>query len=121
MNIDKLILLVFCCLCIQNLASQQTKEKFTSEIEYLSYKPVDYEQDTLMKWPLVIFLHGSGERGSDLEKVKVHGPPMLVEQGKDFPFILISPQAKKGWNAEFLYGMIVDFAKKIGSTWIVFT
>jgi predicted peptidase len=40
----------------------------------------------------MLFLHGAGERGEDLEKVKVHGPPKLIEQGKDFPFIVISPQ-----------------------------
>ncbi len=41
---------------------------------------------------MLIFLHGSGERGNDLEKVKVHGPPKLVAEGKQFPFIIVSPQ-----------------------------
>ena len=31
-------------------------------------------------WPLLLFLHGAGERGSDLEKVKVHGPPKLINK-----------------------------------------
>lgn len=43
-------------------------------------------------WPLVLFLHGAGERGSDLDLVKVHGPPKMVEKGKVLPFILVSPQ-----------------------------
>ena len=46
-------------------------------------------------WPLVLFLHGAGERGSDLNQVKVHGPPKLVEGGKEFPFILVSPQCPR--------------------------
>jgi predicted peptidase len=44
------------------------------------------------QWPLVLFLHGMGERGTVLDTVKKHGPPKLVDQGKKFPFILISPQ-----------------------------
>lgn len=51
-------------------------------------------------WPLVFFLHGSGERGSDLQRVKVHGPPKLVDQGREFPFILVSPQLDEGRSWE---------------------
>jgi dienelactone hydrolase len=56
----------------------------------------------------MIFLHGSGERGDDLQKVKVHGPPKLVEQGKKFPFIIVSPQAQLpyGWEPESLYKLL---------------
>src|SRR5262249_55215941 len=43
-------------------------------------------------WPLLVFLHGSGERGDDLEKVRIHGPPKLIAEGKQFPFIVVSPQ-----------------------------
>lgn len=42
-------------------------------------------------WPLLIFLHGSGERGDDISRVKVHGPPKIADRDPDFPFILISP------------------------------
>jgi predicted peptidase len=44
------------------------------------------------RWPLLLFLHGSGERGSDLELVKMHGLPKYIEQGRHFPFIIASPQ-----------------------------
>lgn len=47
-------------------------------------------------WPLLVFLHGSGERGSDLDLVKLHGPPRLAAQGRDFPFVLVSPQLDAG-------------------------
>lgn len=43
-------------------------------------------------WPLIVFLHGSGERGDDFDKVAVHGPPKLVAEGKSFPFVILSPQ-----------------------------
>ncbi|HEU4820363.1 MAG TPA: dienelactone hydrolase family protein [Qipengyuania sp.] len=51
-------------------------------------------------WPLLLFLHGSGERGSDVAKVKVHGPPKYADGHADFPFILISPllPAEEDWD-----------------------
>jgi predicted peptidase len=62
----------------------------TLSIDYLLYLPKDYEK-TPQKWPLMIFLHGAGERGNDLRKVEVHGPPKIVKD-KDLPFIILSPQ-----------------------------
>jgi len=96
----------------QSMVAQQSKEKFVIEQEYLKYLPKDYDENPEKKWPLLIFLHGSGERGTDINKIKVHGPPMLVEQGKEFPFIVISPQAKTGWNDDALYQLIRDFIAK---------
>ncbi len=57
------------------------------------------------RWPLVFFLHGSGERGDDLERVKVHGPPKLAAAGLAFPFVLASPQLAEGrrWDASELH------------------
>jgi predicted peptidase len=58
------------------------------------------------RWPLVIFLHGAGERGDDLEKVKVHGPPRLVAEGRDLGAFIVSPQCpdeQRGyWDIEVL-------------------
>ena len=94
--------------------SQQTSESFILETKYLLYLPEEYSKDTSLKWPLVIFLHGSGESGEDLAKVKVHGPPKLVDQGKKFPFILVSPQAppRTGWKVEVLKDMLDNLKKK---------
>ncbi len=61
---------------------------------YLLFLPKDYGIDN-RKWPVMMFLHGSGERGDDLSLVKVHGPPKLVAERPDFPFIVISPQCPK--------------------------
>ena len=93
----------------------QLKGKIKKEVsgQYLLYLPKDYRQST-NDWPLVLFLHGSGERGTDLELVKKHGPPMLVEQGKEFPFILVSPQCPEGryWSTEFLDAVLQQVQKK---------
>ena len=80
--------------------AQQTAEKFVLETKYLLYLPDGYDNDTSKKWPLVIFLHGAGEAGDDLDKVKKNGPPKLVEAGKKYPFILVSPHAppNTGWQ-----------------------
>ncbi len=65
-------------------------------LDYLVYLPPDYERTD--SWPLLLFLHGAGERGDDLDLVKKHGPPKLIDQGKSFPFVVVSPQCPKhGW------------------------
>ncbi len=76
--------------------------KVPVKLDYLLYLPPEYEQQDA--WPLVIFLHGAGERGHDLELVKKHGPPKLIAEGKDFPAIVVSPQCSSGrwWHAQLL-------------------
>ncbi len=59
---------------------------------YRMYFPADYDTETDKKWPLLIFLHGAGERGTDLTAVYRHGPLREVEQGRDFPFLIAAPQ-----------------------------
>jgi predicted esterase len=71
--------------------------------------PKDYEADPAKKWPLLLFLHGSGERGSDLERVKVHGPLKLAAQGRDFPFVVVAPQCpEKVWWSPVLLDDLVE-------------
>jgi len=73
----------------------------TLSSRYLLFLPAGYGEKE-QKWPLMLFLHGAGERGDDLEKVKLHGPPKIAEKKKDFPFILVSPQCSedKWWPNE---------------------
>src|SRR5436189_5802940 len=106
----KMILIVLFALSITFTNAQQTAEKFVVETKYLLYLPEGYAGDTVKKWPLMIFLHGSGESGTDLNKVKVWGPPKLIEAGKKFPFIVVSPQAppETGWKSEVLKAMLDD-------------
>ncbi len=65
------------------------------------------------QWPLMIFLHGSGERGADLSKVKVHGPPKIVSENPDFPFILVSPQGfeDEDWDIARLDRLLAHIRK----------
>lgn len=70
--------------------ARHMERQITLTLDYLLYLPPEYEQKD--SWPLMVFLHGAGERGSDLSRLKVHGPPKLIEQGQDLPFIIVSPQ-----------------------------
>ncbi len=63
-----------------------------AQLPYMLYLPQGYEDQPEKKWPLVIFLHGAGERGTDLEGVYRHGVPKRVRAGDEFPFILAAPQ-----------------------------
>ena len=78
--------------------SQRLDVTIRVEMGYLLYLPKDY--DSKESWPLVLFLHGSGERGDDLELVKKHGPPKLIGEGKEFSFIVVSPQCPKSQSWE---------------------
>jgi len=79
---------------------------------YYESLPVNYESQPTKKFPIIIFLHGNGERGdgsvAELPRVLVNGPPKLINQGKfpssftvggeNFSFIVISPQSKEATN-----------------------
>lgn len=83
------------------------------QMKYLLALPKDYDQKE--SWPLLLFLHGSGERGDDLNLVKKHGPPKLIEAGKDFPFIVVSPQCpagNRGWQAHELAALLDEITEK---------
>ncbi|MFO0916883.1 MAG: alpha/beta hydrolase-fold protein [Planctomycetaceae bacterium] len=66
----------------------------TQRLNYLLFLPKGYGDEAGRKWPLMIFLHGGGQCGDDLQLLKAHGPPKLVEERPDdFPFIVASPQS----------------------------
>jgi len=82
----------------------QATVKRQVSLKYLLHLPEAYQETGT--WPLIIFLHGMGERGDDLELVKKHGPAKLLDQ-PDPPaglssFIVVSPQcpANSFWPLE---------------------
>ncbi len=78
---------------------------------YLLYLPTGYQCETTERWPLLLVLHGNGERGDgkqDLDYLLVNGP--LHEawiQKRELPFIIVAPQLP-------MYGLAqrVDYLKE---------
>ena len=60
-------------------------------IRYLLSLPESYDVRGQPS-PLILFLHGAGQRGDDLGLVSVHGPSQYAAQHSDFPFVIVSPQ-----------------------------
>ena len=86
----------------------------TIQLKYLLFLPKGYEPDSSKRWPLILFLHGIGERGQDPWKIKAHGPPKVAEQTTDFPFIVVSPQCPAGqwWSNEELAALLDEVIAK---------
>lgn len=88
------------------LADTQTPASYSGDFvikvdyHYLLSRPEGHDTVPDRRWPLIIFLHGSGERGADLELLKKHGPPKLIAAGKSIPAIVASLQCPAGqlWN-----------------------
>lgn len=71
-------------------------------LNYLLTLPHAYTADGMKRFPFILSLHGVGERGDDLEKLKLHGLPQFLETQDDFPFIVVAPQCpvESDWSIE---------------------
>jgi predicted peptidase len=76
------------------------KDADGKEAKYVLFVPHDYKGDT--EYPVILFLHGSGETGTDGEKqAKVGLGPAIKKEEKTFPFIAVFPQSqKRTWRAD---------------------
>lgn len=94
------------------LQAQKLDRTVHVTMDYLLYLPKDYAEKE--SWPLMLFLHGAGERGNDLERVKVHGPPKLMAAGKEFPMIVVSPQCPSNhwWRPDELNALLDEIVEK---------
>jgi predicted peptidase len=75
---------------------------------YLVYLPQRYEWSDAV-WPVILFLHGAGERGDGPEVVRQQGLAKRLAGGADLPFIVVAPQclAEESWQPETL-GLLLD-------------
>ncbi len=118
-SMQKLLLPFFTLLTIGLFAQEQTAGRYQSEqtiqvdYQYLLFRPDNTKEAKDGKWPLVVFLHGAGERGDDLEKLKVHGPPKLAAANPDFPCLVLSPLCPTGkrWDAQALNFLLDEIVK----------
>src|SRR5882724_795246 len=96
--------------------AKQLKLKKTQSIQldYLLFLPRGYEAKSEKRWPLILFLHGAGERGTNVWKVATHGPPKNVTAKPEFPFIVVSPQCPGGelWSNDALLALLDEIVRK---------
>jgi predicted peptidase len=99
----------------QHAYSFQKRVTQTVGARFLVYMPKDFRSQKDKRWPLIIFLHGSGERGDDVSRVAVNGPPKLASQGRDFPFIIVSPQAPENgaWSTDVLNALLDEVLARL--------
>lgn len=92
---------------------------------YYESLPVDYSKNSTKKYPLLIFLHGRDERGNgttQLPRVLKNGVPKLLSKGqfpssfrvggKDFSFIVISPQYSSSSDYVTSMWKLIEYCKK---------
>jgi predicted esterase len=93
----------------------QTPHNFDHKLDYWLYLPDDYNKSTFQQWPLMLFLHGGGSCGTNLAAVLKLGPPKLVNEGKQFPLIIVSPQCppkQGGWKPDTLMHLLNEVESK---------
>jgi predicted peptidase len=75
------------------------KDSDGKESKYVVFVPHDYKGDKA--YPLILFLHGAGSKGTDGKKQLAGGlAPAIKKQEKTFPFLVIFPQAQNSWKAD---------------------
>lgn len=110
-NIVAILLVIFSF----EVFSQEIQGSFSKEIKtkvqlnYILQLPTNQKE----KFPLIIFLHGSGERGTDLALVKVHSPFTYKELIQS-PVALLAPQCPSNvwWDTTAVYELIKETISK---------
>ena len=79
------------------------------ELGYVLHKPVNTKE----KKPLIVFISGDGEKGTDLEKVKINGPLKYLKTHQLDAYVL-APQCKEdeNWDIESIYQLIIKIQKE---------
>lgn len=101
--------------CFSLGKAQEIKAEFKKEIKVeknISYI-LDFPNDAKGKLPMIVFLHGSGERGTNLEMVKAHSPFTYKNLIKE-PVVILAPQCPDGmwWDTQTLYFLIKEIVQK---------
>jgi len=98
-----------------NQTKRSLRKKITKRVDcdYLLFLPRNY-QPSGPRWPLILFLHGAGERGDDLDMVKKHGLAQIIEHEADFPFVVVAPQcpADGWWSSDVLAALLDEVEEK---------
>lgn len=99
-----IILIVGSIACTSDAQNQQTLDRYephvykneTTTLNYRLMRPADVKAG--QTYPLLIFLHGAGERGSGNKRQLKYLPEQLASDGmrKKFPSFVYAPQCQSG-------------------------
>lgn len=85
------------------------------QYDHVVHSPAGYDADSEKRWPLVLFLHGSGD-GENRRILQKWGPTRQISQGRQFPFILVAPRSPsgpwQGWDAPQLGALLDEIETK---------
>ncbi len=110
------IILFFLPLFVFAQNDQKTLSKNITKnisVNYILHFPDNYKKQK-QDWPLIVFLHGSGERGDDLSKLGIHGPLKYAENGNKLGAVILAPQCpeKEVWDMDVLSTLIKEVVLK---------
>lgn len=109
--------LIAIALVFSNFSFAQKDIAGTVKTEVVKKKSIQYAlhipENDKDKKPLIVFLHGAGERGTDIEKVKVHGPFKYLKTNVLDAYIL-APQCADNeyWDTDALYELVLKIQKE---------
>ena len=86
--------------------SYSTTVQTEVSIRYRTYFPKDYSEDG-PAFPMLYFMHGSGERGTDLDILEWQTLPRFIKEGLEMPFVIVCPQCEVMWDVHAL-DMLLD-------------
>ena len=78
---------------------------------YMLYLPEGYEENPARTWPLIFFLHGSGDRGDNINLLAKASPFMMIRETGPLPFIIVAPLLNTSHNEfplEYLDGVLAE-------------
>ena len=130
MKILRILSLALCCLAttscstmkkqtipggkpaIKNLSAQNLT--LIRSVNYSVFLPDSYKKSNADKYPLILFLHGSGERGTNIWRTAIHGPVNYISKHSGFPFVLVTPQCPEGgkWSDDVIMGLLDEVTAK---------
>ncbi len=113
--IKKIQYLLLLLLSVNIFYGQEIKGSFDKDVQerkQIKYL-FDYPNATKGKIPLIVFLHGSGERGTNLESVKAHSP-FTYKNLMSEPVAILAPQCPENqwWDTDAVYHLIQKITKK---------
>lgn len=109
---------IACCLLMFEVSAQECRvipvPKTKAPYPYWISTPENYNADTTVDWPVIVFLHGRSLSGTDLNLVKKYGVIAEIEKGRRFPAIVLAPQVQSGesWNPDKVVACVEEIKKK---------